>query len=379
MYNRDVANLSLSTWTAPQEVPLVPVENPPLSSAELTEMCRVVLPPADMLRIPLSWLLHALRTWGRHAGLRLIKFVIPDFGGRWGEKALDLLTNDVEFARFCSLDGQLDHLFERSEAGIRVRTVLDYGKASYWASTHPGTYLQVMAEVGCHANTPIRVASEGLTFELSDVILDDAWRVHRDIELEWSATGLSRFLSTNHWKNRFGQIISFDMICAALLKQAIGEGACFGSHIPFALATILSIDNKVLLISTSIRRQVEKRLIAISAALAESQDSAGFWNPDWSHCVTGKRVRPKFSFGSLDIDRLAVTGHHLEWMTIATEDHRPPTGTISRATKYLFDQACLLKSALENDWHLMMPISHSVKAVLGICGHRFAADFEEHL
>jgi hypothetical protein len=356
--------------TKPVKVPIQPLAAVSIDAEQLNAVGAAMAPPTKMEKFPIAWVYHALRLWGCRAGFGGLDFRVKQLRGRWGQHMLQVISDDSAFAEFCAADYPR-YLFKESPYGVFVRTSWDDGYGSEWASTHPGKYVQVMAELDIPSTHEIRLFN-GRRRRLADVICDDARRLHLSIELEWTTVGLSRYLSVSQWQNRFGQWISFDQLASRLIDQGFGQGSCFGCHVPFALATLLAVAEGSNLLSAKTIRHVTKRLAQFSASLAETQLADGSWGPDWPVACGVPDYRSPLTWRSAQMDTLCVTGHHLEWMTITPPSLRPAERVMERAARYLIQAIISARSLVEDDWHFYSPVSHAAKAVTAAAGYQFA-------
>ena len=269
---------SLGLRAAPLPVrayPLAPADRAP---SGLAAAVRAVDPGFGGERVPVSLVYHALRVWG------------PDvpFGrgrvaaGRPHDRLyFRILTDNRVYQVFSRVS--LNALLVRSDEGIRVVTTMDGGWGQTWGSTHVGKYIQVMADLETPASVAI-VLSDTDAGELGDVIRDEALRYDYSLEPEWICCGLARYLTVPRWQNRFGTEISFDGLAEHLAGRPFGYGACLGTHVPMALATLLGANDTAEepLISPRVRERARRRLKQYSDHLTRAQRADGSWSGGWA-------------------------------------------------------------------------------------------------
>lgn len=351
----------------------VPLDRYPLpmryrcSEDDLGKLSEFLLPDAAMRRFPISWVYHALRLWGPRCSFPFLTAAHQGGSDDWGRVMLKFLTDDMSYASMC-LENQYS-LFVESKHGVKVRTVMDSGVESKWSSTHPGKYLQVMAELGVRSNEQIFVRGSRRSHTIADIVRDDAARVHSYIESEWSAIGLARYLSQSTWINQFGQNITFDQIANWLTSRKFGAGACFGCHVPFSLACLLSVHRREVILKNRTAQRIEDVLRGYSRRLVEVQHQDGSWGPNW---FDSTRTILPFTWGSHDWDCIASTGHHLEWTAVVSEELRPSNRVLNKALQYLVMKISQLQNDIRTQWRTYLPASHAVKAILTLSGREFA-------
>lgn len=351
----------------PLQLELYPESTLLLSESELKAVARVGLPPLRLKKYPIAVVYHAVRLWGRAATFSECEFARPELRGCFGRRMVDIMLDDGAFQ---SLSAALvDRLMEPSQYGVLVRTTQDGGWGYEAASTHPGTYLQVLGELGVPSGERLRLVDGG-EFTVADVVRDDARRVHPDGELEWVANGLGRYVGIRQWQNRFGEWVGFDAIAESLLRRPLGRGACLGTHVPYALAALASLQQQESLISAANQTRIIQRLQEIVALLSERQRKDGAWDGGWF----GESEQPsqKPPVFDVDLESIEATGHHLEWMTICPPQWRPAPEVIARAATYLAKTLPEVESFVTADWHRYLPFSHAVKALFGLQGKAFA-------
>lgn len=359
------ASATVSLQTEPRRIQSYPIaERWRPESSELEQLASIVRPPEALVQYTTGLLYHLLRLWGKDATFSSLPFQAKPLRGDWGRIMFDCLTDEQIFAEWCK--SSTKRLFAEVEGGLKVRTSLDRSFQSKWTSTHPGTYVQVMAELGIPPDCEIKVLyADGAKYMLSDVIRTNARRVDTQVELEWTATSLARYVTDRCWQDRFGVRTGFDAIADALVQKDFGEGACFGEHIPFALASLLNVGRSNVLLSERSCHAIETRLREYRDRLLVCQDSDGAWPPDWYDPNSSKS---RFTWGSDSIDALAATGHHLEWLAIVPPILRLEDESLGRACRWICRTIIAERALIRSEWHYLLPITHAVKAIADATG-----------
>lgn len=350
---------------SPIDVPRFPCCADDIAPKQLAEAAHVLLPFRTFSPLPIVIVYHALRFWGPNAAFAELDYLGEALRGRWSKQMLAILTDDHAYQRFSK--AKLAHLLVRSPYGIKVLCTLDSEFGRSMGSTHPGAYVQIMSEVGVSSTKPLKLG-DGKVATLADVIRDDARRTHLKGETEWLVAGLCRYLSVPRWQNRFGEWISFDELAAGLCERPLGVGACFGSHVAYALAVLLGAHSQDSLLSARTADLVRGRLREFSRRLAAVQHTDGSWSPRWA--TSGGR-EARFTSGSGLVDTIWATGHHLEWLVYCDPELRPPPGVLRRAADYLLSTLRHLKPVIEDDWHMYLPLSHAGRALHLASGHQW--------
>ncbi len=352
----------------PLPVKIHPIATSAISDQQFQTALRAARPPQDLTRIPLGIVLHALRLWGPDAEFPDLVFERSELNSNWGRCMLDILCDDEHFRRISGID--LDHLFEKSEYGVHVRSSLDSGWASQWGSTHVGDYIEVMGECGVPSGTPLRVTGHLGSFTLRDIVVDEARRLHPAVELDWVCGGLARYVESPSWENRFGRRVSFDEVGLALVNRSLGAGVCFGCHVPFALATLINLEPHHEIVSAHVVDAIQNRLREYAAVLGRTQRADGSWSSRW----TGAADQPDhYTWGTVELDDFSTTGHHLEWMMYAEPDVRPPAPVLEAAVQYLGRMLPLVGEVVKTDWHAYLPLSHAARALVLSRGEVFGS------
>jgi hypothetical protein len=304
--------------------------------------------------------------WGKSASFSSRQFInsrVRNDG--WGASAFGSLIDDAIFEEVVSAFGK--PLLVPSEFGVAVLTTKDPEWGREWASTHPGKFEQVMAELGVHSKQKLAMRAEG-EFTLGDVLNDSARRIHRDVECEWSAVGLASYLDADCWQNRFGQWITFDDMAGWLLSCQFGEGACRGTHVPFATAVLCQLaENGYRTLRAGTCHSLRSRLRETVQLLSGGLGRDGAW-PEYWWPRSSRSDEADFRGLGAEFVKILVTGHHLEWMSLCEHRDRPEEHVLERAIVYLLKRIPDYAEVMKKDWFVFLPISHAVRAVCKLQG-----------
>lgn len=331
----------------------------------MDNLLRLVCPEPKLHKYPIAYLYHGLRLWGKEARFPSLNFVNPivEESG-WCQSAFDALRDNDAYRRLVDPVGK--PLLTLSEFGVRVLTTKDLGYGTEWKSAHPGAYEQVMAELGVPSSLELRVKDRG-DARLVNLIQDSARRVHRDIECEWSAISLGMYLASHRWKNRFGEWVDFDMLADWLMSKVPGQGACYGTHVPYAMTLLhrLGREGKQAL-SSKIVAKLDRTLVERTSLLAKALSPNGTWDAKWGKYITTKNEAVLHKHR--DLVRVICTGHHLEWMSYRPCKSRIPESLLRKVVLFLASALPEFEAALRADWFLQLPLSHAVRAICNLHG-----------
>ena len=304
-----------------------------------------VKPPAGPLST--NKLIHALRLWGADA--RFDDQEIPS-----GAAMRDYFLNDGQFRRRAGSDAP--PLFTTTPRGIQVRAWEQDQPHRATASQHMDDLLATMAEIGTPLDTPL-ITRHGAT--TVGALMQTAMRQYhldRD-EYEWSLISYARYMfPVRQWKNEYGQSIGVNALVEELIDHPLTRGKCNGIHRLEAMVVLYRADEQAQALSPRLRRRMLAHMAGISALLTAAQSEEGYWTRRWPR---GTASRDDTS-ASL-VDRLLVTGHHLEWLALAPPQVQPPRETVVRAAQWL------VRAMLEIDEATLQrrygPLSHAARAL----------------
>ena len=297
------------------------------SDAQVRQVLRRLGLPLRRRDTSIGQVEHALRLWGP-----AVEF--PDPKLMSGERMRLLLTSNLYF-RWTYVGRQPPLLIEIGP-GVRVRAL--EGPAS---SPHADHTLGALAEIGTPLDFPVildlgRETSFRAIVEqsLRDFSLNQA-------EPEWSALTYALFLPPTHrWITSEGQEMTFDRLAGRLMREEPSEGVCSGNHRLHALVVFLRVDDQMAaegkerILSPGGRRRIVGYLRRITEAFVRHQHADGFWNGKWP-IATPAGSEPTDADGDRLSDRLIVTGHVLEWWSLAPEEIQPPRDVKVAAGQWL--------------------------------------------
>lgn len=258
---------------------------------------------------------HALRLWGAAASF-------PDPKIMPGQKMRQLLTSNLYF-QWTYVGHQAPLLIDLGP-GVRVRAL--EGPAS---SPHADHTMGSLAEIGTPLDFPVITPEREITFR---AILEQSLRDFslNQAEPEWSALTYALFLPPAHrWITSEGQEMSFDRMAGRLMREEPSEGVCSGNHRLHALVVFLRVDDQMAaegkerILSPGGRQRIVDYLRGITATYVRHQHANGFWNGKWP-TAKPPGSEPADADGDRLSDRLIVTGHVLEWWSLAPEEIQPP-------------------------------------------------------
>ena len=236
----------------------------------------------------------------------------------------DLLT-DTQSLRSSGKEAR--PLLIRTPRGVRVRT--QEGIAS---SSHVDHTLAVLAEVGTPLDYPLitsrgpRAVGAMLLESLQDFSLNQ-------VEYEWSTLVYALYSVDRSWQSREGQQITYERLAHRLMRQAPGQGVCYGNHRLYGLVALLRIDEQSKILELAVRREVDH--------LPATHDGRTGAEPKLGRILQRQLGGAGAAANRLAIPpdsltgRLLVTGHALEWWALAPAEVLPPRETLIRAGQWL--------------------------------------------
>jgi len=351
-----------------QVYPLWHKHQTPGFQEQLRNAARSVRPHFRLRKIPIVLVYHALRVWGPKSPSISVDHRLDSQREMDTSWLYRTLTDQSYFEKYCRFT--INSLLVPSPYGVRVVTTVDGDWGAEWGSSHVGKYLQVMADLGVSPNAKLRMR-HNRTARLVDVIRDEALRYDYSEEPEWICCGLCRYLKLSQWRNRFGEDLSFEELARRLVVKPFGEGSCEGTHVPMALATLLNVNERSQLISSSMAEAIRARLKEFSRHLSTHQNSDGSWSLNW-HNRRNSLDGSKNQFIPSWNGPILTTGHHLEWMMLCPPDLRPPPYILDAAVLHLLRNLPDQRDIIESDFHAYMPASHAVRALLYAFDYQWA-------
>lgn len=310
-------------------------------------------------------LVHELKLWGRRAD-----FTEEMVGqARSGTMIVETLLSD-ELCRERTTEHGASFLVD-SPFGIHVVKLGSPDAEANRGEGHYGQLLMVLGEAGVPLDTPVTTAS-GRTGTVADLLQDAVMRfAWTRRELDFIACALALWLPPERtWTDQFQNRYSFDELVDHLLAVPWGKGSCGGCHLPYAVVTILSVDGQFELLSPEVRDRALRRLGDLSALLERTQRGEGGWDKSWA----GKEMEGQlYIYDDPLLDRITVTGHHLEWIAMAPPSVRPSKETVARAVSAMAEDVDALppfdpRPLVGRLFKTMLPCSHGAKALCMLRG-----------
>jgi hypothetical protein len=333
----------------PLRVPPVPYIEGTISHDDLRRVALALVPRWTVPKV--ATVLHAVRLWGLRSHFSDDPPAV---------RSRSRILSGMEMVQL-GLDDRFLHeslvaaesILYRTPSGIAVK----YGDTSNLG--HCDQLLEVAAEIGLAAESPVH-PSGGQAGTLNDVIRDSLRSFVIDQELEFTAIAYSRWLPPeDHWTNRFGESTTFDQLAEALLKRPIGQGACYATHVPYALVSILRANDSHRIISSATTERIEKRLRDLSGLLERSQAENGGWFADWAESARASSKNPPDG-----LECIYVTGHQLEWIALAPDRVRPPRKTVAKAARLLTELILQDDATTLSNSDNYAPFSHAARALM---------------
>jgi len=307
-------------------------------------------------------LVHELKLWGKDS-----IFTSEQVGreGRTGQMMLETLLSDpLCRERTVRLgDGDGGPYLIDSPYGIHPIQSGSFDAMEYRGETHFGKLMQLMGWANVPLSTPVTSAS-GRVGTLADLLQDTIMNFGWHQELEFVGCALAYWLPPERsWTNKFGETFTFDELLDRLLDTPLGRGCCAGTHALYTIVTLLRVDEQVSILDSRVRTRAEAHLKNVASILERNQLDDGSWSRDW-----GGTGETGFLYGDLVLDNITIAGHHLEWIALAHEEHRPSRDTIARAVASVVEQIEQLPPLHRRSFKTILPCSHAAKAMCLIRG-----------
>src|SRR6185295_4806562 len=222
-----------------------------------------------------------------------------------------------------------------AERGVRVRSL-----EGVVSSPHVDHTLASLAEAGTSLDYPLVTPGRHTTLR---AVLEQSLRSFNlnQAEYEWSALSYALYLPpVRSWRTAEGQEMTFDRLAQRIEREELPRGVCSGNHRLHALVVFLRIDDRMAadgaprILSPATRRGIIAYLRGVTAQLVAHQHPDGFWNGEWP-TETPASSAPSDREGDRRSDRLIVTGHVLEWWSVAPADILPPREVRIKAGQWL--------------------------------------------
>jgi hypothetical protein len=222
---------------------------------------------------------------------------------------------------------------------------------------HPGQFLCILAECGILDDEPV-ITSEG-SFTVRDIVSQAEHDYLPGDPAEFAAVAFALYLPPQRgFRNKLHESVTFDALMQSLTESPVGEGSCYGTHVCYAVATMLNVNETHPILSVPAAKCGLNYLNRIAQLLASTQHPDGAWRADWS---VGKICDAPASATSSWGASIHVTGHHLEWLAI-TPARLLPSHSLHRAIDFL---AGALKQATSSEIAAQYcPWSHAARSLL---------------
>jgi hypothetical protein len=295
---------------------------------------------------------HELKLWGRHAVFT--KEMLPiERSGDW--LVASLLD---ESASQRNLSGDPGHYLLDSPFGIRIVRIGSDDATDYRGQAHYGQLLKVLGEVGVTAYAEVTTSS-GKKGAVEDIIRDEIMQYAHAGELEFMAIALAYWLPPQKtWRNQFNQEFSFDLLMQFLIDLPWGKGSCGGCHVPYAVVCLLRVDEIHPILAPGSREKARAWLNRLMAHLEQKWAEQGAWDHRWAEASASR-----YLFGDELLDRITITGHHLEWMAVLPGDLAPDETLVRRAVQCLCADVSALPPIENRSFKSLLPVSHGGRAL----------------
>jgi hypothetical protein len=275
---------------------------------------------------------------------------------RTGEFLVTTLLSD-ELCRANTVQVGGPYLLD-SPFGIRPVLVGTEDAVALRGEGHYGQLLKVLGEAGVPATTRVTTSS-GRVGTIADVYQDAVMRFSLAHELEYIGCALGYWHPPGRsWKDQFGNEYTFDDILSRLIATPLGKGTCSGCHVPYTVVTLLRLDEDHPILSQDVRAKARAWLAALAHLLDYRLSPTGGWDKSWA-----PDSEQKFLMGDDVLDRITITGHHLEWTALAPDDLRPSTTAVQRAVVALRRDVASLPPLRQRTFKTLLPVSHGARAL----------------
>jgi hypothetical protein len=311
-----------------------------------------------------SILCHQLRLWSAYRDSKLFKTVstMPTAFGEASairQRVLALMGRDQSVL----IKATKGYRFARRSSHTPTDPPLVAGES------HPGQCLAGFAESGVSLSHRFPLKQDSCY--VADLLTDAAWSISTKEEIEWRVVALALYRpDVPQWRNKFGESFDWPSITRILLRslddmQGGGTSTpCYGTHSLYALAVLDRVNDQTKLWDPKLASEVGDRLRAVSLQLERSQRPDGSWDRAW-FCP-----QPVSISGQTEMERLLITGHHLEWIALRPECDRPSENVLARAGDFVC--GILSRRASKDILSHLCPCSHGLRAYL-VAGVRFVS------
>jgi hypothetical protein len=304
--------------------------------------------------------LHALRLWGNRE-IRVENYRSPFGTPIYTGKALTELFLNQDSS--CRNVPAWEPVLAWTHHGIAARLDPTFKSSYVGVLRHQDDLLAACAVAGLPISSP--VVADGRDGTLQNLLDCSIATFSAENELEWSIVAYAHYLPpTTKWTNRFNQTFSFDDCAQSLLEQSEEGSACLATHVPYALCTLLRVNEQLPIISERTIHLCERRLKEISKAIERNQRPDGRWPLRWwSPEEKDRRTPAEMGDAFLTV---TIAGHHLEWIALAPAHLRPSSSSISASTVSACRVARLLPRYEVSE--IYAPFSHLARAVFLLSG-----------
>ena len=232
--------------------------------------------------------------------------------------------------------------------------------------THVDAILAALAEADVPLSTPI-YPSSGKELTLLDVLEDSLKRVTRDRqqerEIEWTVVACTRYLQSQpRWLGAHGDPVELDDLARLLVEMDPMASACLGTHRLYAMANLFARNSaEPGYLRDGTCEAVSNQLAEVVRRLEAHQLEDGSWNEAWFSAANPLENKDKPRSTTELEDKLRVTGHMLEWMTMVPPKSRTSPQCMRKAVVWL-ESMFRLQGELCFDKHLL-PSTHAVRAL----------------
>lgn len=299
---------------APRETPVtvVPLRDDPevVSDEELQRVLWKLRPRFRGPKPRINHVDHALRFWG-------VEATFSDPESLSGQEMRQLLTDYREFRSAWGADER--SLLQWTKDGVRVRE-----KEGPATASHVDHTLASLAEVGTPIDFPILLDGGETTVRALFENARSRFSLNQQ-EYEWSTLAFALYAPSNEpWTTTEGQTIDFNTLVRRIVRQKPTFGVCYGNHRLHALVMLLRIDQEIDVIDDETREFVLEYLGGITAMFVGTQSDEGYWDGDWDG---SDRLADGSSISAIQ-RRILVTGHVLEWWSLAPDEVQPPRSVV---------------------------------------------------
>lgn len=321
-----------------------------VSEEDLVLVLSAALPWWNPLSVPSAF--HELKLWGKNAD-----FTRKMLGTqRSGEFLVTTLLSDRACRKNTVRSGG-SYLLD-SPFGIRPVLLGSDDAIDYRGEAHYGQLLMILGEAGVPGTASVTASSDRIG-NIMDIYQDAVMQFSIGHELEFISCALAYWNPPQKtWRNQFGNEYSFDQLLSQLIATQLGKGTCGGCHVPYAVVTILRVDEQFAILSDAVRERARKWLKTLAYYLEYHLSESGGWDNYWGH-----DSKSKFVMGDVVLDRITITGHHLEWIALAPPDVRPSEMTVRRAVKALRQDVESLPPLHIRSFKSLLPVSHGARAL----------------